>query len=140
MLVPRASTSPTSDNTHLQQSFVAFLRYGNDNLACGSCGGRLRYRSLRSPALRYTMEKMLISSFTLSKKLNFPRIPHEQAQTSIHALSKKLLFAEFCCRAVRGVKSVNGIRSKLQFLKIHAHKNLSRSLEYMVTDFRTLFD
>ena len=43
------------------------------------------------------------------RKLAF--FPHtmEKVLTSSFALSKKLLFAEFCCRAVRGVKSVNGV-------------------------------
>ena len=43
-------------------------------------------------SLQNTMERMRTSSFALPRKIKFHRISHEQAQTSIHAFSKKLIF------------------------------------------------
>ena len=64
----------------------------------------------------------------------------KKEQTSSLAPPKKLIFAKMKLSSYARRFIANGVSHKLQPLKIYANINLSRSLEYMVTDFRTISD
>ena len=91
------------------------------------------------PLLLYHGENANLE-WNTTQKAHFPRIPHKQAQTSIYAHTKSLVFAKMKLSSCARRFIANGVSPNYIPHKIWCYKNLSRSLAHMVTDFRTISD